>query len=74
MLPRIMGKIPNEGGVLFGFHVVPIRKSNIPILVIAGIPFINRNKQISVTARMDVQAAAKNIAFILLSLYFVIDT
>jgi len=31
------GKIPNEGGVLFGFHVVPIRKSNIPILVIAGI-------------------------------------
>jgi len=66
MLPRIMGKIPNEGGVLFGFHVVPIRKSNIPILVIAGIPFINRNKHISATARIDVLAATK----ILSSLYF----
>jgi len=53
---------------------VPIRKSNIPIFAIAGMPFINRNKQISATARMDVQAAAKKIAFIMLSLYFVIDT
>jgi len=68
-----MGKIPKEGGVLLGFHVLPNRKSNNPIFAIAGIPLINRNKQISATARMDVQAVIKNIAFIMLSLYFVID-
>jgi hypothetical protein len=68
-----MGKIPKEGGVLLGFHVLPNRKSNIPIFAIAGTPFINKNKQINATARMDVHAAIKNIAFIMLSLYFVIN-
>ena len=62
----IIGKIPNLS--LDGFHTVPKRNFNGPILAIAGIPFANRNKQIRNTARTDAQAATINTIFMACSL------
>ena len=45
-LPIIIGKIPKDGFVFVGAHVVPKIKFPAPIFLIAGIPFAKRNPQI----------------------------
>lgn len=44
-----------------GFYLVPNKKSMSPILCMAGIPFANKNRQISKTARILNPAARRKI-------------
>jgi len=54
-----------------GFHLVPVRNSTNPIFFIAGIPFANRNTQISATATMEMTAASRNTYSMIFSLFFI---
>ena len=60
ILPKIIGKIPNDAGLSVGAQLVPARNLKSPTLPIAGIPFAKRNTHISNTASIEVRAAVKN--------------
>ena len=65
-----MGKMPYRS--LPGFHSRPSVKFPNPILLMAGIPFANKNTQINTTDRIETHAVSKNTYSIIFSLYFFI--
>src|SRR5699024_128582 len=75
MLPRIMGKMPYRS--LPGFQFVPSRNLSGPISAMVGMPFANRNTQISATAKIDTQAQTVNthcmtVSLVLTDLVFIL--
>ena len=68
MLEIIIGNIPNK--FCFGFQVFPRRKSFKPISLIAGIPFLNMNIHIDITAKTDTHAHIINNSLVPVSVSF----
>jgi hypothetical protein len=63
-----MGSMPNAGGSLTGRQLVPKKNSPGPMVPMAGMPPVNKKKQISKIAKTEAQAQIKNTFAITASL------